>query len=112
MTSRPLQTSLFGGAELARAKRRASDTPQGYAADPGTGPVGETCGTCASCTRRTSASGRTFIKCLLMRQRWTFSRASDILLASPACSHFSPAPKKPKKKRKPKARKSLPERLE
>lgn len=117
--TRPLQATIFGGAELARPQRgKAPPRPaeaQGYAHLPGTGPEGETCGTCAHCT--IVRFGRAIYKCGLMHARWSGTRRTDILVTSPACARFEPAanPVKPKPKRKPKkpkARKSLPERLE
>jgi len=112
--TRPLQSTLFGGTELARSTSSATVQAQGYAAAPGTGPVDETCGTCLHCVRK-GRFERHWFKCQLMRARWTACRSTDILVSSPACERFqaSPMPIKPKRKpKKPKARKSLPERLE
>ncbi|MGH8326882.1 MAG: hypothetical protein ACRET2_08985 [Steroidobacteraceae bacterium] len=61
-------------------------TPRGYAAPPGTGPAGETCGSCKHCGRMRQA--KRWIKCLLMRARWSHGRATDILARSPACSKW------------------------
>ena len=68
-----------------RARRKRSDeTPKGYAAEPGTGPVGETCKTCGhsdyvECAKR-------YWKCDLRRH--TASYATDIRLKSPACKFW------------------------
>lgn len=115
--TRPVQATIFGGAELARPRRgKAPPRPaeaQGYADLPGTGPEGETCGTCQHCAA--VHFRRSFYKCRLLVARWSRARSTDILVTSPACARFEPAanPVKPKRKpKKPKARKSLPERLE
>lgn len=66
-----------------RKRKRKDPTPNGYATLPGTGPAGETCGSCQNHTTRRYA--KTYHKCELTRQRWTSGRATDILLRSPAC---------------------------
>lgn len=60
--------------------------PQGYAAAPGSGPTGETCGTCAHC-RRVGYGHHNYFKCNLVHP-WTGSYGTDILKKSPACEHF------------------------
>lgn len=61
--------------------------PRGYAARPGTGPAGETCGSC-----KHSAHGgtgkRRFPKCELTRACHTSSRRTDILMGAPACEKW------------------------
>lgn len=57
--------------------------PKGYAALPGGGPTGETCGSC-----RFLARFPKYFKCKLVRDRWTGGRGSDILFRSPACSKW------------------------
>ena len=58
----------------------------GYAAPPGTGPLGETCKTCAHKRSMTNRSGaKHFIKCEANRERWTHGEGSDIRAGSPAC---------------------------
>ncbi len=56
--------------------------PRGYADRPGTGPAGETCGTCRFSHR--VGHGR-HPKCELTRAAWTHSRRTDILMRAPAC---------------------------
>lgn len=68
--------------ERKRAKRRASETPNGYYAAPGTGPAGETCKTCRHAERHQSS--KAWWKCG-KNPRQTGSRRTDILLRSPAC---------------------------
>jgi len=62
-------------------------TPRGgEAGTPGLGPEGETCETCETCkhdVRRYLPSGRYCLKCLLMRDRWTYGAAR-----SPACERW------------------------
>jgi hypothetical protein len=95
--STPAQGSIFGG--VAKPKFYGSTVPpQGYANAPGTGPEGETCGTCAHCRVRTFHRGtrkaRRFYKCGLMTQAWTSSRATDVCARSPACrSHEKGEPR-------------------
>jgi hypothetical protein len=60
--------------------------PRGYAAPPGTGPAGETCGSC----QHDSASRR-YHKCLLNAAAWGHTRRSDILARSPACAKWEKA---------------------
>lgn len=58
----------------------------GYAKQPGSGPVGETCGSCEHYTHAYVRSGRHFRKCGLMEAHWTHGPGSDIKMKSPACS--------------------------
>lgn len=68
----PNPTDLFGG-----TSRRFAGA--GYAASPGTGPAGQTCGTCAHC--RLQING--WHKCALVLA--TASRKTDISRRAPAC---------------------------
>lgn len=69
---------------------RASHTPRkGHAARPGTGPAGETCGTCRHYTVRQMA--KTYRKCGLMRAAWTGGPGTDIRKRDPACSLWDAA---------------------
>lgn len=54
---------------------------RGYAALPGTGPAGETCGSCQHMVGR----GGRFRKCALIEPKWTHSPRTDVLARSPAC---------------------------
>jgi hypothetical protein len=60
---------------------------KGHAAPPGTGPAGETCG---SCKYRASVMGgnKAFSKCDLMKHKRTHGSASDIRKKDPACSRW------------------------
>jgi hypothetical protein len=78
-------------AEVARGKRkkRKDPVPRGYARIPGTGPKGETCGTCNHAACKHLARKRIY-KCVCNYPRWTNGRGSDIVLKSPACILWVP----------------------
>lgn len=59
--------------------------PRGYADKPGTGPDGETCGSCRHSYHR--RAGR-YPKCDLTRTCHTHSRRTDILMRAAACSKW------------------------
>ena len=59
-------------------KAKAKPQKRGYAAPPGTGPVGETCKTCGH-YRSVNGGSKSFPKCNLMRASWNHSYGSDIL---------------------------------
>lgn len=61
--------------------------PRGYAAQPGTGPIGMKCKNCAHYAHKENVAGN-YPKCGLMRKIWTGGRATDILANSPACHLF------------------------
>lgn len=64
--------------------------PNGYAARPGSGPAGETCGSCTHACRHTTYSNKKrWLKCALVQKNWTHGRGSDILAGSPACSQWT-----------------------
>ena len=76
--------ALLGGVDRGgKAKIRRS----GYASIPGTGPAGESCGTC-----RHMATNSKWCKCELMRPRWTRGYGTDVLKKSPACSRWEAKP--------------------
>ena len=62
---------------------------KGHAADPGTGPDGQTCGTCDHYTRRKHT--RTHLKCWLMKEHWTNGPGTDIRAKDPACRLWTEA---------------------
>ena len=74
-----------------RQKKANAGKPQGYAAPPGTGPRGETCGSCEFAVRR-QFNVKHFWKCHMYLKiygvRWTNSYGTDIRLKSPACKHW------------------------
>lgn len=67
--------------------KRKDPTPKGHAWRPGTGPEGETCRTCANLAR-TLGTQRAYLKCGLMRAKWTRSRGTDVLARDPACKFW------------------------
>lgn len=71
-------------AERARLKKRPKRT--GHAWTPGTGPVGETCGSCVHYTLRRFA--KAYRKCGLMRAQWTGGAGTDIRAGDPACKFW------------------------
>ncbi len=68
---------------------------KGYAAKPGTGPVGQTCGKCEH-LERTGYASKTYFKCALMKKIRTGGPGTDIKFRSPACSQFIPEAPCPK----------------
>lgn len=66
--------------------KRKDPVPNGYAAKPGTGPIGESCKTCRHLYR--NEQSKVYLKCDLMKAKWTGGRASDILAKAPACSRW------------------------
>lgn len=59
---------------------------KGMAGPPGTGPEGETCGTCANTVYVQYA--KRYYKCKLVN--YTSGPATDIRLKTPACRHWEP----------------------
>ena len=57
--------------------------PRGYAYMPGTGPAGETCGTCKHIHRY-----RRWAKCGAYRGLVTHGRGTDILVRAKACKYW------------------------
>lgn len=57
-----------------------------YAALPGSGPAGETCGSCANLCRK--RMGNTYLKCGLARAWWTGGPGTDVKARSAACSKW------------------------
>lgn len=60
----------------------------GYAQPPGTGPAGETCGTCRHCYATQTRSGKRFYKCALVKQ--TSGPGTDIRLKTRSCRAWKP----------------------
>jgi hypothetical protein len=76
------------GGEVITVKQRGKHyvQPRGYAWPPGTGPAGETCGSCKHLFRNRLA--KTYLKCSLTRAAWTGGRASDVLAGAAACKKW------------------------
>lgn len=77
--------------ERNRLYRKAASLPRGYAMPPGTGPDGETCGSCRHKAYNQPGAGR-FIKCGLMRAVWTHGPKTDIRAKAPACKLWAARP--------------------
>jgi len=60
---------------------------RGHAALPGTGPEGETCGTCHH-YESVEYHDKRYRKCFLMRQYWTHGPGTDIRAKDPACKEW------------------------
>lgn len=58
----------------------------GHAAPPGTGPKGETCGSCKHLFRKRMAG--TYLKCALMRAIWTGGGGTDVRARDEACQFW------------------------
>ena len=56
----------------------------------GTGPPGETCGSCANLYRREFS--KTYLKCDLMRSAWTGGAATDVKARDAACAKWGAKP--------------------
>ena len=85
MSHAAMTPDLFGR-EPDKPRGKHYVEPRGYAAQPGTGPAGETCGTCQHARR--IVMGKTFHKCALAKAKWTHGRKTDVLAGSPACSKW------------------------
>jgi len=70
--------------------RSKTDGLKGYAARPGTGPVGETCRSCTHYTHQRNSKGRgaAYPKCGLMRALWSHGPGTDIRAKSLACEKW------------------------
>lgn len=66
--------------------KKSGPVPAGYAAPPGSGPAGETCGSCKHLYRNQLA--KTYLKCELMHASWTGGGKTDVRARSPACSRW------------------------
>ena len=69
-----------------RQMKRKTTQPNGYAARPGSGPEGETCGSCKHLYRNRLA--KTYLKCALMRRHWTGGAGTDVKARAPACRNW------------------------
>lgn len=90
-----LIAAIRDGAALRPDERRkllvgARASPGLYADTPGSGPENETCGTCANLSRKRMS--KVYLKCELMRARWSGGPGTDVKARSPACSKWEPLP--------------------
>jgi hypothetical protein len=72
--------------ESALLKARQLSNKRGHAAPPGTGPEGETCGSCAHLHRNQQA--RVYLKCGLNKANWTGGGGSDVRARDAACRRW------------------------
>lgn len=75
-------------------KKRREPTPSGHAGIPGTGPEGETCGSCRHLFRNQRA--KTYLKCELNKTRWTGGRKSDVRARDKSCKFWEKPTETPK----------------
>lgn len=75
--------------ERKRLKRR-EPVPRGHVFPSGTGPAGETCGSCLHLYR--NRMSKTYLKCGLNRSKWTGGRASDVRAKDASCKKWDPHP--------------------
>lgn len=80
-------TTMGGDTVIVPKRGKHYIEPRGYAHFPGTGPEGETCGSCKHIQRY-----RRWAKCALARAVHTCGRGSDILVRAAACSKWEPEP--------------------
>ena len=76
--------------EMPNGRKRKTTKPNGYAFRPGTGPAGETCGSCAHLCARTGGN-KAYWKCGLLKAVWTCGPGTDIRCKSPACRKWQEA---------------------
>jgi hypothetical protein len=77
-----MPVDLFGD-DTPYSERIKPKKKTGYPYPPGTGPDGETCGTCKSFYRH--ELGKTYFKCMKIYRDWTHGPGTDIKFGSPAC---------------------------
>lgn len=67
-------------------KARRLSKKHGHAAMPGSGPTGETCGSCENFVRKQMAG--TYLKCGLMQAYWTGGYGTDVRARDAACRRW------------------------
>lgn len=75
--------TVDGRTVAAKPRGRHYVAPRGGADRPGTGPKGETCGSCENICRY-----RRYAKCVLTQAAWTHSPRTDIRVGWAACSKW------------------------
>lgn len=88
ITARDL-IELAAGPHLSPEQRRRLKPPcskgaRGHIAPPGTGPEGETCGSCDHLYR--NVLSKTYLKCGLNRAKWTGGGKTDVRARDYACA--------------------------
>lgn len=89
-----MQPDMLGGKAVPASRLRkgrpgrAPITRHGWADTPGTGPAGETCGSCTYCAEYRFR--HTYLKCSARPgEHWKGGRETDIRPMEPACSKWS-----------------------
>lgn len=81
--------ALANGPMLTPGQRKKISTrvkKGGHAACPGSGPDGQTCGSCRHLARKRMS--KTYLKCELMRAIWTGGGGTDVRARDPACKKW------------------------
>lgn len=81
--------ALANGPMLTPGQRKRLSTrtkKHGHAAPIGTGPEGETCGSCSHLFRNRMA--KTYLKCELRRATWTGGQGTDVRARDAACAKW------------------------
>ena len=73
-----------------RKTKRPGPVPRGHAWAPGTGPAGETCGSCKFLYHK--RMGKTYLKCALVEAQWTGGGATDVRARDAACREWEAKP--------------------
>lgn len=86
--------ALAAGPMLTPEQRRKLKPPcgtgaRGHVAPPGTGPDGETCGSCKHLYRKRMAG--TYLKCALNEAKWTGGGKTDVRARDHACRMWESA---------------------
>lgn len=94
MAEQPDLITLAAGPMLTPEQRRKLKPPcgkgaRGHVAPPGTGPEGETCGSCEHLVRKHMA--KVYLKCGLNQAKWTGGGKSDVRARDHACSKWEKA---------------------
>jgi hypothetical protein len=84
----PTYTTIGGRTVEAKPRGKHYVAPRGGADRPGTGPAGETCGSCEHLVRSGTRAGKVFPKCGLNRAKWTHGGATDVRVRWAACSKW------------------------
>jgi len=74
------------GDEIDLLGQKPEKYSKGYAAPPGSGPEGETCGSCEYHYIKVMAGK--YHKCKLMERIWAGGSGTDIKVRSPACEKW------------------------
>lgn len=82
----PAERGKLTPREWRKLHPRKQTKARGYARPPGTGPAGETCGSCKHIYRKRMS--KTYIKRKLTRASWTGGTGSDIRVRAPACEKW------------------------